>query len=539
MAGPLDPTMADQLAAYRSANGVDPSSITTLQAIAAQQQAPPPAPAPPDTSVGPPLSPQQAAVLSGQPVPPPAPVGGPQVARPGALGVQDAAAVNVAKRAGEVGYTPPPGAGAPGAVAIPMPRVIGMTKAGFQPGSRSTTTVEGVKFSPETQAALDEAQDASQQIAELTPKVAAEQAQYDATYHQTKANVEQAQQAADFVRRARAQSELNRQWTTLQQAQQEAKEASNIDPNRYYKNRTTVGHIADAVALIAGGMLAGLNGGPNEAVAAIRQRVDADIEAQRDAYAGKKAAAEHAQTLYGQLRQKGLDEEQSATGAKIMALQQLDDQLAATKPTDQIGRLSVQQARLKTAQDLAKLRGEFDEKSSARVQSSLSETYKPAQAITAGGDLYKRYQAYVEGQLAKPGGVAMTYPEFARAVGGAGGASLAGSAAGGQPKAPDIPEAPSSVRFSLGARLGVHGTEGFAQKEQQDHYNSAVRANILASGASPRAVENLAQHYLVQPGDTDEEIKKKRADFVKDYGPGSGTSLKGKGAQGGDAEEGP
>lgn len=55
-----------------------------------------------------------------------------------------------------------------------------------------------------------------------------------------------------------------------------------IDPNRYYKNMTTGDKISQGIALVLGGIGAGLTGQPNAALGLLKDNIDRDIEAQKN-----------------------------------------------------------------------------------------------------------------------------------------------------------------------------------------------------------------------------------------------------------------
>lgn len=66
------------------------------------------------------------------------------------------------------------------------------------------------------------------------------------------------------------------------QALMQAFESKKIDPDRYIKNMDTGAKISQGIALILGGIGAGLTGGENVALKMLNQKINADIEAQKE-----------------------------------------------------------------------------------------------------------------------------------------------------------------------------------------------------------------------------------------------------------------
>lgn len=59
-------------------------------------------------------------------------------------------------------------------------------------------------------------------------------------------------------------------------------QSQSIDPNRYYKNQSTGEKIGQGIALVLGGIGSGLTGQPNAALGLLKDRIDQDIEAQKN-----------------------------------------------------------------------------------------------------------------------------------------------------------------------------------------------------------------------------------------------------------------
>jgi hypothetical protein len=99
-----------------------------------------------------------------------------------------------------------------------------------------------------------------------------------------------------------------------------------VDPNRFWHSQSLAGKIASGVALVLGGIGAGLTGGPNLAMNILGAAVDRDIDAQK-ANLGKK------QSLLSHYLQRGHNIQQAAMMAKSDAMDALAGQMqmVATK----------------------------------------------------------------------------------------------------------------------------------------------------------------------------------------------------------------
>lgn len=75
-----------------------------------------------------------------------------------------------------------------------------------------------------------------------------------------------------------------------------------VDPDRYYRNMSTVEGIANTASMVLGGMLQGWNGmAENPAAKSIRQRVEDDMHSQQSVIDNKKTAIQARNTTFGQL----------------------------------------------------------------------------------------------------------------------------------------------------------------------------------------------------------------------------------------------
>jgi len=108
--------------------------------------------------------------------------------------------------------------------------------------------------------------------------------------------------------------------TYIDQADKEADqfaEANKIDPSRYWQNMSTGNKIQSAIALLVGGLGAGLGDGKNHAMEMINKAIDQDIDAQK----------ENRNSLYNNLINKHKRHEMALTASKADALQQVSNAL--------------------------------------------------------------------------------------------------------------------------------------------------------------------------------------------------------------------
>ena len=177
--------------------------------------------------------------------------------------------------------------------------------------------------------------------------------------------------------------------------------------------------IAYGIAGALGAMGASLSKGPDFVGASIKDTIDRDLERQKTAIEAKKgrvadmdSALAAAYRKYGNMK----DAMDAAASVKLQQVQeQMAQHVAASNSPAVAAQGKIGLAQLKQKQ--------------AEVDASLQQ-----RLVTGGGGASSAaaYQKYVDGELSKPGGRAMTYPEFLQARSGAGGASLAGPAGAGK-----------------------------------------------------------------------------------------------------------
>lgn len=135
----------------------------------------------------------------------------------------------------------------------------------------------------------------------------------------------------------------------------DAYEAKKIDPERYYKSLDTGAKISQGIALILGGIGAGLTGGPNVALDMINKKINADIEAQKeDKSAAMNLWKMNKEALGDEMSANLATQNQLYTGLKFKMAQiasKADSQVAMARASQSIAQID--QAIAKNNQILA------------------------------------------------------------------------------------------------------------------------------------------------------------------------------------------
>ena len=125
-------------------------------------------------------------------------------------------------------------------------------------------------------------------------------------------------------------------------------QSTEIDPDRWWGDKSTGGKITSAIGILLGGIAQGLNGRENVALKMIDKAIDRDIDAQKAGLSRDVQAASIQEGIVAQTRQLYADEAVADAAAKTLQLQAADQQMAALQaqakvPSDQeaIGRVRV------------------------------------------------------------------------------------------------------------------------------------------------------------------------------------------------------
>lgn len=367
---PLDATTTAQLQAIVQQQPTTPADPLGVNAPWPPPDAAPPPQAPPAISSPPAADPDAPPPPVASYAPPPAPNASVDVpisrnAPPGAIAFAPRAAPAGAPGAGPALALQ--GVQAPGTKPVP---------AAWVPRGRETQS--GITLSPETQDALQRYTAAGNQVDESL------RTSFDAQQKIQRAAADaNAQQSADDLRefqarQSRQTADRAAQWTKVQAAQKAVSDAQDqgVDPEHWMHSRTT----GQRIALIIGAALSGWANphGPNQVIEMAQKAISQDVDAQKASLAGKEKSLDSQMSLYGLMRQKGLDEDASADAAKLVMHQNLDAQIKAAMPDAQnaMGKLTLQQALQENQGKMVQLRAAIDEKASTR--SSTSEAFRPA-----------------------------------------------------------------------------------------------------------------------------------------------------------------
>ena len=99
---------------------------------------------------------------------------------------------------------------------------------------------------------------------------------------QSRADEKAQREVAESLKDLATPDVLLKQFKSKDDALMQAYESKKIDPDRYIKNMDTGAKIQQGIALVLGGIGAGLTGGENLALKMLSQKIDADIKAQQE-----------------------------------------------------------------------------------------------------------------------------------------------------------------------------------------------------------------------------------------------------------------
>ena len=278
-------------------------------------------------------------------------------------------------------YTSSGGAAAPATTAAPQPAMSPGSPGGMQMTSESVEKgiqdPELAKAQERAQAADREAVDAAQNF----QHVQAVKAQRSAIQDQINA-------AKEKLVAGHVDSEMNAARGQMDQARAESAEAQakGVDPNHWTASKGAGSRIAMVISMIAGGMVAGLKGGPNQAAEMIEHEKDQDLQAQRENIETKGQKAKSATEAYQLVKDKGLDDTQKAHAASVLAsdalMKQIDAKMSEDGTTPE-GRVQLAQVKQQIAEKAQQSLLSFDEHTKDKIHQTLS--YRPAVAPGGSG----------------------------------------------------------------------------------------------------------------------------------------------------------
>lgn len=163
--------------------------------------------------------------------------------------------------------------------------------------------------------------------------------------------------------------------------------APELDPNRFYKNKSTAQNIGNVLALFLGGMLK--PGEENIATKMIQRQVDNDIDAQKQDYLKYKDRVEAQRSLYGMNLQRWGTERAADAAMNAMAQTAVTRQLEA-----ELLRVRSPEAQIKIQTEIAKRQIE-----QGKALNEIGNNYgdylnAKSQAATAAGNLQQRKEEF-------------------------------------------------------------------------------------------------------------------------------------------------
>lgn len=172
-----------------------------------------------------------------------------------------------------------------------------------------------------------------QQVSGLKAEASAQQKQNEALAVQQQKNLDEEQKM--FSMHQEKMQQFQQQYDKLSAEISSGK----IDPDHYMHSRSTGQKISGAIALLLGGLSAGLTGGPNPAVQALNKHIENDIDAQKQNLGNKRSL------LSENLRAQGnMDAAMNATRLQMAAMAQGKLQKVATETGNPIIQARAQQA---------------------------------------------------------------------------------------------------------------------------------------------------------------------------------------------------
>jgi hypothetical protein len=210
------------------------------------------------------------------------------------------------------------------------------TEAGHMPQS--------ALVAPQSQAPDDRQIQQGSDIGQITKGMAQER---QGISQEFKAGQKQADEAAGFIHQARVhqevaeaqrqkmeeqrQVEATAQYQKVQNAADQAAQASKINPNQFWESRSTPQKIMAAIGIALGGIGGGLSGhGGNAAMDVINKAIDRDIDAQKFNANQKQNAFQNQMGVYNVMRSKFGDERTAEAATRLAYMQNVEMQLKET-----------------------------------------------------------------------------------------------------------------------------------------------------------------------------------------------------------------
>lgn len=203
-------------------------------------------------------------------------------------------------------------------------------------------------------------------------KAGAQQAAAEAGYLGEVAAQSEKFLAEQNLRNQERETKVNEQLGKLEN-ELETFKTTTIDPNRYFKNRSTFDSIMSAIGIAFGGGVQGLRGGSNPALEMLNREIDRDIAAQKAELEKRSSVVSYRRGLVADMRDTFKDRDladQAARASYYQLAQTKLNQIAAQYKAPQLQAQAKQLYGQLEAQKLDAL-GKFRERTAALLQTQM------------------------------------------------------------------------------------------------------------------------------------------------------------------------
>lgn len=192
----------------------------------------------------------------------------------------------------------------------------------LQLAAGGSTTVQQVS-SPELEGLREQESEAriNQKLAiqQAADQKAADQAQFATWFERQRVQAEQelAKHESDRIKRENA---INTKMALFEERAQQWEASKDIDPDRYWNNKSTPSKIAAIIASALAGWVAGVRGGPNQAIAQINTEIARDVDAQKANAAKDREGVNIAHNLVALEMQRWMSPEAAEAAARALQI---------------------------------------------------------------------------------------------------------------------------------------------------------------------------------------------------------------------------
>lgn len=192
----------------------------------------------------------------------------------------------------------------------------------LQLAAGGSTTVQQVS-SPELEGLREQESEAriNQKLAiqQAADQKAADQAQFATWFERQREQAEQelAKHESDRIKRENA---INTKMALFEERARQWEASKDIDPDRYWNNKSTPSKIAAIIASALAGWVAGVRGGPNQAIAQINTEIARDVDAQKANAAKDREGVNIAHNLVALEMQRWMSPEAAEAAARALQI---------------------------------------------------------------------------------------------------------------------------------------------------------------------------------------------------------------------------